>query len=283
MNINYEIDYIIDYINENEFKKMERNLKKYNMLAYKKLIFDYYFKIKEGNFLGKLISTNEENNTETYELLLPTDPTFAKVYGDIKLYYVVYKDKKIVMLDKLVPEDILSKGYQSELNAYKDLMVSKKHIDKDMFKINLLNLLDKKGKNIINNEYNFDYINEKEFKKMERNLKKYCMLAYKKLIFDYYPKLKEGKLVGTLINKKEKKYKLKLPTDMIFSKVHGDIILKYRVDINSKLIILEKIEPEIFLKGPYTEINTHKGIMVSKEHPDYDIYKINLLNNINKD
>ena len=279
MNIKYEID----YINENEFKKIERNLKKCNMLAYKKLIFDYYFKIKEGNFLGKLISTNEENNTETYELLLPTDKIFSKKYGDIKLYYVVYKDAKIVMLDKLVPEDILSKGYQSELNTYKELLVSKENKDKDMFKIDLLCLLDKKDKNIINNEYNFDYINEKEFKKMERNLKKYCMSAYKKLYFDYYPKLKEGKLVGTLINKKDKKYKLKLPTDMIFSKVHGDIILKYRVDINLKLIILEKIEPEIFLKGPYTEISTYKGVMVSKGHPYKDIYKINLLNNINKD
>ena len=28
--------YIIDYINENEFKKKERAIKKYNMLAYKK-------------------------------------------------------------------------------------------------------------------------------------------------------------------------------------------------------------------------------------------------------
>jgi len=133
MNIKYEID----YINENEFKKMEINLKKWNMLAYKRLFFDYYFKLKEGNFLGQLVSTNEENNTETYELLLPTDQIFSKKYGDIKLYYVVYKDKKIVMLDKLVPEDILSKGYQSELNTYKDLMVSKEHSDKDIFKINL--------------------------------------------------------------------------------------------------------------------------------------------------
>ena len=280
MNIKYEIDYIY----ENEFKKMERNLKKCNMLAYKKLYFDYYPKLEEGNFLGKLISINEENNTETYELLLPTDKIFSKKYGDIKLYYVVYKDIKIVMLDKLVPEDILSEGYQSLLVAYKDLMVSKANKDKDMFKINLLCLLDKKDKNIINNEYNFDYINEKEFKKMERNLKKCNMLAYKKLYFDYYPKLKEGKRVGTLINKKEKKYKLKLPTDMIFSKVHGDIILKYTVDINSKLIILEEIEPkEIFLKGPDTEISTHKGVMVSKEHPDKDIFTINLLNSINKD
>ena len=34
--------YIIDYINENEFKKKERAIKKYNMLAYKKLLFDNY-------------------------------------------------------------------------------------------------------------------------------------------------------------------------------------------------------------------------------------------------
>ena len=71
--------YIFDYVNENEFKKLERSLKKYNMLSYKKLYFDYYPELKEGNFLGKLISTNKKNNTETYELKLPTDTTFAKV------------------------------------------------------------------------------------------------------------------------------------------------------------------------------------------------------------
>ena len=135
--------YIFDYVNENEFKKLERSLKKYNMLAYKKLYFDYYPELKEGNFLGKLIATNKKNNTETYELKLPTDSTFAKVHGDIKLYYVVYKDIKTVMLDKLVPEDILSEGHQSELITYKGVMVSKEHSDKDIFKINLLNMLEK--------------------------------------------------------------------------------------------------------------------------------------------
>ena len=55
--------YIFDYVNENEFKKLERSLKKYNMLAYKILYFDYYPELKEGNFLGNLISTNKKNNT----------------------------------------------------------------------------------------------------------------------------------------------------------------------------------------------------------------------------
>ena len=36
--------FILDYINENEFKKLERALKKYNMLAYKKLNFECQFR-----------------------------------------------------------------------------------------------------------------------------------------------------------------------------------------------------------------------------------------------
>lgn len=133
--------YLFDYVNENEFHKLERSLKKYNMLAYKKLHFDYYPNLKEGNFLGKLVSTNKDNSTKSYELKLPTDTLFAKVHGEIKLHYVVYEKDKIVMLDKLTPEDILSEGHQSELVTYKGVMVSKQHSDKDMFKINLLNMI----------------------------------------------------------------------------------------------------------------------------------------------
>ena len=51
--------YIFDYINENEFKKLERAIKKYNMLAYKKLYFEYYPALKEGKFLGKVIDNYE--------------------------------------------------------------------------------------------------------------------------------------------------------------------------------------------------------------------------------
>ena len=34
--------YVVEYLNENEFKKKEKSLKKYNMIAFKKLIFDYH-------------------------------------------------------------------------------------------------------------------------------------------------------------------------------------------------------------------------------------------------
>ena len=135
--------FVFEYINENEFHKLERSLKKYNMLAYKKLYFDFYPRLKSGELLGELVSTNKEKNTKSYELKLPTDTLFAKVHGDIKLHYLVYENDKIIMLDTLTPEDILSEGHQSELVTYKGVMVSKEHSDKDIFKINLLNIKNK--------------------------------------------------------------------------------------------------------------------------------------------
>lgn len=135
--------YIFEYVNENEFKKLERSIKKYNMLAYKKLYFEYYPALKEGNFLGKLQSTDANKGIKNYELQLPTDTMFAKVHGAIRLYYMVYENDKIIMLDKFEPISILSEGHQSELVTYKGVMVSKEHSDKDMFKINLLNMINK--------------------------------------------------------------------------------------------------------------------------------------------
>ncbi len=135
-------NYLFDYVNENEFSKLERSLKKYNRLLYKRLYFEFYPQLKEGKFLGKLISKTED--TATYELKLPTDSLFAKVHGDITLHYMVYFKEKIVMLDKITPVEILSEGHQSELVTYKGVMVSNKHSDKDIFKINLLNMINDK-------------------------------------------------------------------------------------------------------------------------------------------
>lgn len=136
-------NYLFDYLNENEFHKLERSLKKYNMLAYKKLHFEYYPKLKNGNFLGEIVATNKEKGTTSYDLKLPTDIMFAKVHGEIKLNYTVYQKEKIIMLNKIEPIEILSEGHQSELVTYKGVMVSKQHSDKDLFKINLLNMLQK--------------------------------------------------------------------------------------------------------------------------------------------
>ena len=133
--------FVLDYTNENEFRKLERALKKYNMLAYKRLNFQYYPELRNGNFVGKLVSQNKSKHTKTYELKLPSDKTFAQIHGDVVLHYVVYENEEIVVLDTITPSDILLEGHQSELATYKGVMISKANASKDMFKIDLLNML----------------------------------------------------------------------------------------------------------------------------------------------
>jgi hypothetical protein len=134
--------FVFEYLNENDFRVKERTVRKYNMLAYKEMTFKYYPKLKTGEFLGKIVGDAKDGGI-MYELPLPTDDMFAKVHGVITLHYTVYPDKKVILLTNITPEDILEEGHRSELTAYKGVMVSKTNKDKDMFKINLLNMMNK--------------------------------------------------------------------------------------------------------------------------------------------
>ena len=136
--------FILDYINENEYRKLERALTRYNMLAFKKLNFEYYPSLRNGEFIGELVSKNQKAGTKTYELKLPSDHMFSQVHGDIKLHYIVYEKEKVVMLDTITPSDILLEGHMAELTTYKGVMISKNNAEKDMFKIDLLNMLQNK-------------------------------------------------------------------------------------------------------------------------------------------
>lgn len=135
--------FIFEYLDENDFRKKERSVRKYNMLAYKKLTFNYYPELRKGNFLGKEVNQNEKDKTISYELKLPTDELFAKVHGEIALHYTVYTEKNIILLTNITPEGILDEGHRAELSTYKGVMISKTNPEKDMFKINLLNRLSK--------------------------------------------------------------------------------------------------------------------------------------------
>lgn len=135
-------NYLFEYLNENDFRVKERSVRKYNMLAYKKMMFEYYPKLKTGEFLGTVVGENKDGSI-MYELPLPTDEMFSKVHGVITLHYTVYLDKKVILLTNITPEGILEEGHRSELNAYKGVMVSKTNKEKDMFKINLLNMMNK--------------------------------------------------------------------------------------------------------------------------------------------
>ena len=87
---NKRLNYHFEYVDENEFRKKERSVKKYNMLAYKKLIFEYYPAFRDGKFSGVVVSTNKKEHITKYELKLPTDAMFSKVHGDMILHYSVY-------------------------------------------------------------------------------------------------------------------------------------------------------------------------------------------------
>ncbi len=136
-------NFIFEYLDENDFRKKERSLRKYNMLAYKKLTFSYYPELRKGNFLGQEVKKDEKSKTISYELQLPTDNKFKKVHGPIVLHYTVYVEKNIILLTNITPEGILDEGHRAELSTYKGVMISKTNPEKDMFKINLLNMLDK--------------------------------------------------------------------------------------------------------------------------------------------
>ena len=133
--------FVLDYVNENEFRKLERSLKKYNMRAFKKLSFEYYPMMRDGEFPGEIISQNKKAGTVTYELKLPSDAMFAQVHGEVKLIYTVYKKEETVMLKEILPKDILLEGHRSELGTYKGIMIRKSNDSKDRFKIDLLNML----------------------------------------------------------------------------------------------------------------------------------------------
>ena len=135
--------YAFEYLNENDFRKKERSVRKYNMFAYKKLTFEFYPQLKNGNFLGVMVAANKKEKTNSYELELPTDEMFKKIHGPIILHYTVYKDRQVVFLTNITPEKILLEGHNDELNTYKDVMISKSNREKDMFKINLINMLKK--------------------------------------------------------------------------------------------------------------------------------------------
>ena len=133
--------YIFEYLDENDFRKKERSVRKYNMLAFKKLTFSYYPELRKGNFLGKEVNHNDKDKTVSYELKLPTDDLFAKVHGEIMLHYTVYTEKGIILLTNITPEGILDEGHRAELSTYKGVMVTNSHKEKDMFKINLFNAM----------------------------------------------------------------------------------------------------------------------------------------------
>lgn len=81
-------------------------------------------------------------------------------------------------------------------------------------------------------------LDENLYKKKELALKRYFRKAYKYLIFEAIPKLRQdGKQDGI--------YQVKLPTDALFEKVYGEMMLKFSV--KNDIAVIEDIEPNDIL------------------------------------
>ena len=116
----------------------------------------------------------------------------------------------------------------------------------------------------IRNEKLFCYVDENDFIKKYKALKRYCYKSYKFLAFhikDFPGSEQEGT------------YVVDIPTDEIFKRVHGQIRLKYSVKNN--VVIVEDLEPSnFFLEGYMYDLETYKGIPYRN---DRDKFKIDLV------
>ncbi len=115
-----------------------------------------------------------------------------------------------------------------------------------------------------------EYADEKEFRELERGLKKYNMKAYKELAFTHLPNLQTGKLKDAVRNGDV--YEIDLPTDKFFEKINGKC--KFVFKIEGDTITLFSIEPKEYLLSKLSD---------SRKSIDDDKFKITLLNRIDQD
>lgn len=119
------------------------------------------------------------------------------------------------------------------------------------------------------------YTNEdnKNFLVGLRALDKYNKLAYKQLLFDILPKLRNGEFIGE--TKDKKNYKVKLSCDETFKQIHGQLFFTYTVDRKNKVIYLNQIEPFKKLLQLYQKLSkVQNGVPLLN---DADAFKLNLL------
>lgn len=112
---------IVTYIDENDFIKKQRALRKYFTKCYKYLVFKAIPKLKEPN-----------KKDGIYEVELPSGDLFKRIYGPMKLKFSVQND--IAVLEDITPSEFLLSCYMKDLPVYKGLPYD---TSKDLFKIKL--------------------------------------------------------------------------------------------------------------------------------------------------
>ena len=119
----YNNEFKINYIDENNYRKLLRGLKEINKRAYKQIVFKKFEFEKEP---GK------------HEITLMSDETFKKVHGDVKLIYSTIGDN--IIIEDLQPNRVLLEYHNRRKGTYEGVP----YVDaKDIFKINLIKELKK--------------------------------------------------------------------------------------------------------------------------------------------
>lgn len=119
---------ILVYLDENDFRKKERALRKYFMRNYKYLQFDFFPRLKqEGKRDGR------------YSVKLATSKLFESVYGKMELLFSVKND--VAILEDIAPGDFLLDCYEREVPCYKGIPYRNK---KDLEKIKIMERLNGK-------------------------------------------------------------------------------------------------------------------------------------------
>ena len=94
------------YIDENDFRKKRRSLKKYCIKSYKYLMFN-------------VLKNNEIKGNGTYIEELPASNEFIFMYGRPKVHYTI-KDG-VMILEDLEPQQFLIDGYMKDLQQYRGI------------------------------------------------------------------------------------------------------------------------------------------------------------------
>lgn len=112
---------MITYLDENDFVKKQKGLKRYFAKSHKYFLFEVKDKLKYNKIQNGI-----------YEVSLPIDDAFIKVYGELKVKYSVFRNT--IIFEDIVPSDILLECYSKNLPTYNGIPYRNKH---DLFKIKL--------------------------------------------------------------------------------------------------------------------------------------------------
>lgn len=109
-------------IDENNFRKKIKGMKRYFIKSYKYLSF---------NIMPELIKTGKCDGN--YSVEIPIDEYFKKCYGNLQLYFSIKND--VVIIEDILPNEILIQCHMKNLPIYHGIPY---YQHKDLIKLKIL-------------------------------------------------------------------------------------------------------------------------------------------------